>query len=315
MMGINFRKLLFLTLLAACAFPVVNTAHALIAGILFSLLFGNPWPQKSSDWSKKLLQLSVVGLGFGLSITQVWQVGKSSVLYTIVGISLTLIVGLLLGRFFKIKKNTSTLISFGTAICGGSAIAAMSPVINAEDDEAAMALVIVFILNAVALLTFPFIGHFLHLSQLEFGLWAGLAIHDTSSVVGAAATYGSAALATGTTVKLARAIWIIPFVMGAAWITNSEKKAKFPLFIVGFIVAAAIHTLLPQFGEVWAWLATLAKQTLVITLFLIGAGLTKETLKKVGIRPMAQGISLWLLVSGLTLVAILHEPLIKLIYQ
>ncbi len=306
MVGINLKKTLFLTLLAACAFPLVSTAYALIAGILFSLLLGNPWPQKSSDSSRKLLQLSVVGLGFGLSLGQVWQVGKSSMLYTIVGISLTLVVGLFLGRLFKIEKNTSALVSFGTAICGGSAIAAMSPVIKAKDDEAALALATVFTLNSVALLIFPFFGHLLHLSQHQFGVWAGLAIHDTSSVVGAAAAYGSTALATGTTVKLTRAIWIIPFVMGAAWMTRSEKKARVPLFIVGFIVAAAVRTLLPQFGTVWGGLAVVSKQTLVITLFLIGAGLTKEILKNVGIRPLAQGVSLWLLASGLTLAAILN---------
>ncbi|TYO99170.1 putative integral membrane protein (TIGR00698 family) [Geothermobacter ehrlichii] len=306
MVGINLKKILFLVLLAACAFPMVSTAHALIAGIMFSLLLGNPWPQRSSNWSRKLLQLSVVGLGFGQSLGQVWQVGKSSIFYTVIGISLTLLVGTILGRFFRTEKNTSTLISFGTAICGGSAIAAMAPVIKAKDDEAALALATVFTLNSVALLVFPFFGHLLHLSQQQFGVWAGLAIHDTSSVVGAAAAYGSEALAIGTTVKLARAIWIIPFVLGAAWLTKSEKKARVPLFIIGFVVAAAIRTLLPQFGQVWTGLAGFSKQALVITLFLIGAGLTKEILKNVGIRPLAQGVGLWLLASGITLVAILN---------
>jgi len=306
MVGIDLKKILFLVLLAACAFPMVSTAHALIAGIMFSLLLGNPWPQRSSNWSRKLLQLSVVGLGFGQSLGQVWQVGKSSIFYTVIGISLTLLVGTILGRFFRTEKNTATLISFGTAICGGSAIAAMAPVIKAKDDEAALALATVFTLNSVALLVFPLFGHLLHLSQQQFGVWAGLAIHDTSSVVGAAATYGSVALAIGTTVKLARAIWIIPFVLGAAWLTKSEKKARVPLFIIGFVVAAAIRTLLPQFGQVWTGLAGFSKQALVITLFLIGAGLTKEILKNVGIRPLAQGVGLWLLVSSITLVAILN---------
>ncbi|ORJ54912.1 YeiH family protein [Geothermobacter hydrogeniphilus] len=302
----NVKRILFLALLAVCALPMISTAHALIAGILFSLLLGNPWPEMSADWSRKLLQISVVGLGFGLSLGQVWQVGRSSIVYSIIGITLTLLVGLLLGRFFRTEKNTSALIAFGTAICGGSAIAAMSPVIKARDDEAALALATVFTLNSVALLVFPFFGHLLHLSQHQFGIWAGLAIHDTSSVVGAAAAYGQAALATGTTVKLTRAIWIVPFVMGAAWMSKSGGKARVPLFIVGFIVAAGVRTLLPQFASLWGNLAGIARQALVVTLFLIGAGLTREILKNVGIRPLAQGVSLWLLAAGLTLAAIMN---------
>lgn len=302
---IKLKKALFIILLTACVLPMVSTVEALIAGTLFSLLLGNPWPRESSDWSRKLLQLSVVGLGFGQSLGQVWQVGKSSVSYTIIGIGLTLLVGLLLGRFFKTEQNTSALISFGTAICGGSAIAAMSPVLKAKDDEAALALATVFTLNSVALLVFPFFGQLLHLTQHQFGVWAGLAIHDTSSVVGATAAYGSAALATGTTVKLTRTMWIIPFVIGAAWMTKSDSKVKVPLFIIGFVVAAAMRTLLPQFDQAWDTMAIFSKQALVMTLFLIGAGLTKDVLKKVGIRPLAQGVSLWLLASGSTLTAIM----------
>ena len=304
MVGTNLKKVLFIVLLTACVFPAVSTVEALIAGILFSLLLGNPWPRKTSDWSRKLLQLSVVGLGFGQSLGQVWQVGKSSVSYTIIGITLTLLFGLLLGRFFRTEKNTSALISFGTAICGGSAIAAMSPVLKAKDDEAALALATVFTLNSVALLVFPFVGHLLNLTQHQFGVWAGLAIHDTSSVVGAAAAYGSTALATGTTVKLTRTMWIIPFVIAAAWMTRSDSKVKVPLFIIGFVFAAAIRTVFPQFDHAWDTMEHTSRQALVTTLFLIGAGLTKEVLKKVGIRPLAQGVSLWLLASGLTLIAI-----------
>lgn len=306
MTGLRFRKILFLLLLTACLLPEVNTAYALIGGIAFSLLLGNPWPQESSDWSRKLLQLSVVGLGFGLSLGQVWQVGKGSLVYTIIGISLTLFIGISLGHFFGTAKKTSALISFGTAICGGSAIAAMAPVLKARDDEAALALATVFTLNSVALLLFPFFGHLLHLSQQQFGIWAGLAIHDTSSVVGAASAYGAVALATGTTVKLTRALWIVPFVLGTAWVTKSESKARVPLFIVGFMLAAALRTLLPQFGYLWSGLAAVARQALVVTLFLIGAGLSIEILKNVGIRPLAQGVSLWLLTSSLTLTAILN---------
>ncbi|RME33905.1 MAG: putative sulfate exporter family transporter [Deltaproteobacteria bacterium] len=302
----RWKQIFFLTLLAVCGLPQVSTGMALLAGIVFSLVLGNPFPQQSTRWSKVLLQLSVVGLGFGLSLGQVWQVGKSSIFYTVIGICATLLVGMALGRLFHIERNTAVLISFGTAICGGSAIAAMSPVIKARDDEAALALATVFTLNAVALFLFPAVGHLIDLSQQQFGIWAGLAIHDTSSVVGAAAAYGKEALDMGTTVKLSRAIWIVPFVLVAGWVTKTESKAKVPLFIIGFIFAAALRSLLPQFISAWSTLATIARQALVVTLFLIGAGLSREVLKNVGVRPLAQGVSLWLLVGGLSLAAILQ---------
>jgi len=303
---LQWKKILFCSLLLLCLLPLVNTAYALIAGILFSLFLGNPLPSESSHWSKVLLQISVVGLGFGQSLGAVWEVGKSSVFYTLIGICLTLLVGMTLGRFLRTEKNTSLLISFGTAICGGSAIAAMAPTIKAHDDETALALATVFTLNAVALLLFPFVGHLLHLSQHQFGLWAGLAIHDTSSVVGAASHYGAEALSIGTTVKLSRAIWIVPFVLGVGWFAKSNQKVKIPLFIVGFIVAAALRSVLPQFTGLWHLLTSISRQALVVTLFLIGSGLSKEVLQRVGVRPMAQGVMLWLLAGGATLEAILR---------
>ena len=305
MNGTTARKILFIVCLAMCAFPQVGTAAALVMGVLFSLLAGNPWPGKSGTLSKMLLQISVVGLGFGLGLGEVLRTGKDSVIYTIVGIAFTLAMGQLLGRLFQTDSNTSALISFGTAICGGSAIAAMAPVLKAKDDETAVALATVFTLNSVALLLFPVIGHALHLSQPLFGTWAGLAIHDTSSVVGAAASYGSRALAVGTTVKLTRAIWITPVVIGMSWLKESEQKARVPLFIVGFILTATIRSLLPQYVSLWGEFSAVAKQSLVITLFLIGAGLTREVLKNVGVRPLLQGVTLWLLVSSLTLAALL----------
>jgi uncharacterized integral membrane protein (TIGR00698 family) len=301
----GLHRISFIACLLLCAAPRVGTTMALIMGLLFSLLLGNPWPQKSSYFSKIILQLSVVGLGFGLGLGEVIRTGKDSILYTVVGIGCTLVLGYLLGRLFKTGKNTSLLISFGTAICGGSAIAAMAPVLKARDDETAVALATVFTLNSVALLLFPLIGHLLKLDQAVFGTWAGLAIHDTSSVVGAAASYGSQALAVGTTVKLTRAIWITPIVIGAALFKKSEQKTRVPLFIIGFILAATIRTLLPQYGLQWDGLAAIAKQCLVVTLFLIGAGLSREVLMQVGVRPLLQGVTLWMLVSGLTLVALL----------
>lgn len=305
MNGHAAKKILFLTLLGLCSLPVITTTEALAAGILFSVFLGNPWPVESSVWSKKLLQISVVGLGFGLGIGEVWAVGKDSVVYTMVGITLTLALGKFLRRIFQSGEKTTTLIAFGTAICGGSAIAAMAPILKSEDDETAIALATVFTLNAVALLLFPMLGHFFHLSQYQFGEWAALAIHDTSSVVGAAAAYGTEALAVGTTVKLVRAMWIAPVALGTALLLKSDKRAKVPLFIIGFVAAALIHTLIPQFAATYAMLAGVAKQCLVVTLFLIGAGLSKSLLKKVGFAPMALGITLWFLVGSLTLGAIL----------
>ena len=299
------RVFLFVIGLVACCTPFVGTAAALISGVFLSLVVGNPWPKGTSRLSKILLQLSVVGLGFGLGLGEVIHTGKQSIIYTAVGITLTLAIGYGLGKLYRTERNTSTLISFGTAICGGSAIAAMAPVLKAKDEETAIALATVFTLNAVGLVLFPPVGHFLHLNQEMFGTWAGLAIHDTSSVVGASAAYGAQALAVGTTVKLTRTIWIMPVVMGTAWGMKSEQKVKIPLFILGFIVAATIRTLLPDFNAVWGSLAGIAKQSLVATLFLIGTGLSREVLKKVGIRPMLQGVTLWFLVGTMTLVALL----------
>jgi uncharacterized integral membrane protein (TIGR00698 family) len=301
-----WKKYFFILLAVLCVLPAVKTPVALAAGILFSLFLGTPLPEKTTAWSKKLLQWSVVGLGFGLSLGQVWNTGKDAVLYTIVSITCTLLIGRLLGRWYGTEANTASLISFGTAICGGSAIAAMAPVLKSEDEETAVAMATVFTLNAAALLLFPLIGHLLHMSQRGFGLWAALAIHDTSSVVGAAAAYGAAALAVGTTVKLARAVWIMPCALGTAWLKKSEGKVRFPLFILGFLAAAGTRSLLPQFDPLWQGFSAVAKQGLVVTLFLIGAGLSREVLKRVGVRPFAQGVTLWAIVSVATLASILH---------
>lgn len=305
MMAGSLKKRAFVLLFAACLFPRVGTATALSGGILFSLALGNPWPGLTTAWSRKLLQISVVGLGFGLSLASVVQVGVHSALYTIIGIAATLAAGWGIGKAVGTTPSQSLLISFGTAICGGSAIAAMAPVLRADDDEVAVSLATVFTLNAAALLLFPPLGHLLGLSQQQFGLWAGLAIHDTSSVVGAASAFGATALAVGTTVKLTRALWIMPCALAAAVVKRSDRRAPFPLFIVGFLAAAAVHTILPGLEPVWGTLALAAKQGLVATLFLIGAGLSRELLARVGVRPLAQGLLLWLVAGGLTLGAIL----------
>ncbi len=278
---------------------------ALVAGIIFGVIVGNPWTAATSTWSRRLLQASVVGLGFGMNLPELFKTGKDAFLYTAISISFTMVAGYLLGSFLKIPQRTSTLISFGSAICGGSAIAAMAPVIKADSEETGVALATVFTLNSIALILFPPLGHLLGMGQQQFGLWSALAIHDTSSVVGAAAAYGGLALAIGTTVKLARALWIMPAALLAAWFTKSDGKVKFPLFILGFIAAAAIKTTLPGFDQIWQPLNSVAKQSLVVTLFLIGTGLTREILGRTGIKPLAQGVLLWIIISAVSAAAIL----------
>lgn len=298
------RALVFFTLAAASLLPWVGPAAALGAGIAFSLLLGNPALARTAAFSKTLLQASVVGLGFGLSLATVVRVGARSAVYTVVGIAFTMLLGLLLGRVAGTTPALSALLSFGTAICGGSAIAAMAPVVKAKSDETAVSLATVFTLNATALLLFPAAGRLLHLDPGSFGLWAGLAIHDTSSVVGAASAFGPVALSVATTVKLTRALWIMPCVAVAALFTRSGQKAKLPLFVVGFLAAAGVRTLLPSLQPLWGALVAVARQSLVLTLYLIGTGLTRDVLRRVGARPLLQGAALWAVVSAATLGAI-----------
>ena len=300
-----WQRPLYLTLLLASALPLVSAPMALTAGIGFGLLIGNPWKETSSLWSRRLLQGSVVGLGFGTPLQDVIATGKDAFLYTAISITLTMAIGLLLGKLCATPSRTSTLISFGTAICGGSAIAAMAPVIKAEPEETGVALATIFTLNAVALVIFPPLGHLMSMGDRQFGLWSALAIHDTSSVVGAAAAFGGVALAIGTTVKLTRALWIIPMALGVALLTRSEGKAPFPYFILGFIGAAAIRSLLPQYTTLWQGGHAIARQSLVVTLFLIGSGLTREVLAKTGVRPLVQAGVLWVVVSVASAAAIL----------
>lgn len=302
-----FKKTGIIIIMFFCVWPRIDAAMALIAGIIFSLVFTNPFEKKTSRWSKILLQISVVGLGFGVGIGQVLHEAKDSIFYTIVGIAVTLTIGSILGTYLKVNSNTSQLISFGTAICGGSAIAAMAPLLKAKNEEIAVSLTTVFMLNSLALLLFPFIGHLLNLDQRSFGLWSALAIHDTSSVVGAASNYGDVALGIATTVKLTRAIWIMPVVLLFAFFKKSDGKSKFPFFIAGFIIAALIRSLFPNQQHIWSGLAFTARRLLVITLFLVGLGLSRDVLKKVGIKPMVHGILLWIFVSTATLAVIVRK--------
>jgi uncharacterized integral membrane protein (TIGR00698 family) len=302
-------KLIFFIAILLAASGVFSAPVALVAGLIFGLVFvAHPYGEESRALSRLLLQASVVGLGFGMNLAEVVHAGRGGFVYTAISISFATGLGLLLGLWFRVARKSSFLITMGTAICGGSAIAALSPVIEADDNAIAVAMGTVFALNSVALLLFPTIGHALQLSQTQFGLWAALAIHDTSSVVGASAKYGPQALAIGTTVKLARALWIVPIsLLTASLVKNkasSKAKIRFPWFILLFCVAAAIKSYLPAGQALYAELYALGKTGLVVTLFLIGTGLSRSTLRQVGVRPLLQGILLWLIVGTASLLAI-----------
>jgi len=297
-------KLLFLAGLLFCLTPWASPPAALVAGLIFGAIATHPYPGESRQISKYLLQAAVVGLGFGMNLQQVLRAGKSGFVYTAVGIAFALIVGTLIGRLVAVQPRPSFLISTGTAICGGSAIAAVGPVVGANEDEMSVSLGTIFLLNSVALLTFPFIGTSLKMSQTQFGLWAALAIHDTSSVVGACAKYGGAALAIGTTVKLARALWIVPVTVGTAVAKGSKTRIQWPWFILFFCLAAVANTYLFPGSRFYHLLSNLGKLMLIFTLFLIGATLSPAALRRVGPRPLLQGVLLWIIVAVTSLLAI-----------
>jgi uncharacterized integral membrane protein (TIGR00698 family) len=297
---------LFFCGLIVAASGFVSPPIALALGLAFGLSFVHPYSFDSKQLAKFLLQASVVALGFGMNLREVMRAGRTGFVYTAFSIAFALTVGLLLGKALKVKNTASFLITVGTAICGGSAIAAMGPILEAEDQEMAVSLGTVFVLNSVALLTFPRLGWAFHLSQQQFGLWAALAIHDTSSVVGAAARYGSIALVVGTTVKLARALWIVPLSVGTAAVRRSAKRIQWPWFILFFCLAAVANSYLPLPAHYFQALSNLGKLGLTATLYLIGTGLSRATLKQVGIRPLLQGVILWLLVGTASLWLILR---------
>jgi len=297
-------KILFVLGLAFCLTPWASPPLALLAGLFFGAIASHPYPGESRQISKYLLQAAVVGLGFGMNLHQVLQAGRSGFLYTAAGIAFALILGTAIGRLVKVEPRAAFLISTGTAICGGSAIAAVGPVVKATEDEMSVSLGTIFLLNSVALLTFPAIGAALKLSQAQFGLWAALAIHDTSSVVGACAKYGLPALAIGTTVKLARALWIVPVTVATAMKEGSKTRIQWPWFILFFCLAAMANTYLLAGLPVYHFLSNLGKLMLIFTLFLIGATLSPAALRKVGPRPLIQGVLLWIVVAVSSLLAI-----------
>jgi uncharacterized integral membrane protein (TIGR00698 family) len=297
------KNIFFIGLILAAS-GLVSPPIALAGGLIYGFSFVHPYHIEAKKLSKILLQASVVGLGFGMDLQQVMQAGRAGFIYTAAGISFALLLGWGLGRLLRVKQRISFLISAGTAICGGSAIAAVAPITNASQEEIAVSLGTVFVLNSVALLIFPGIGSVLHMTQAQFGLWAALAIHDISSVVGATAKYGAVALAVGTTVKLARALWIVPLSIGTAMAKKSKARVQWPWFILFFCLAAVANTYVHIFQSFYPVLKHLGVIGLTVTLYLIGTGLSMKTLREVGVRPFLQGILLWIFVAvgSLTLI-------------
>lgn len=285
----------------------VTPPVALFLGLAFALVCGQAYPKFNKKVSKYLLQYSVVGLGFGMNLQASLQSGKEGMAFTVISVIGTMLIGWVIGRhFLKVSRDTSYLISSGTAICGGSAIAAVGPVLKAKDEDMSVALGTIFILNAIALFIFPAIGHALDMSQQEFGTWAAIAIHDTSSVVGAGAAYGEEALQVATTIKLTRALWIIPLAFATSFIFKSKgQKISIPWFIFFFVLAMIFNTYVLDASEVGrsigAGINTFARKTLTITLFFIGASLSRDVLKAVGVKPLVQGVLLWIVISLSTL--------------
>jgi len=301
-------RYLFIALLLASAF--LSPAIALFAGIAFALIFKHPFLSHSKKLSKHLLQIAVVGLGFGMDLHRSLEAGRSGMVFTIVSVAGVMALGYFIGRWLKVAPRLTHLISSGTAICGGSAIAAMSPIVGADDNETSMSLAVIFTLNAIALFIFPSIGHAIHLTQEQFGLWSAIAIHDTSSVVGAGATYGPKALAVATTVKLTRALWIIPLSFVSMFFFRGNggggrRKIYIPWFILLFVVAMTLNTYFPGLQPFGRAATTVSHKFLSATLFLIGSSLSVPAIKSVGARPIALGIALWVVISVVTLMVLI----------
>lgn len=306
----SWQKALFFVLIVFILSPWGSPAAALALGLFVALTIGNPFPELSGKPAKYLLQASVAMLGFGMNLGAVYQAGKSGIFFILGVVFGALFLGYAIGKLLKVPARVSTLISSGTAICGGSAIAAIGPAIKAENDEMSVSLGTIFVLNSIALIAFPMIGHFLGLTQNQFGLWAAVAIQDTSSVVGASTVYGPEALAVAATVKLARALWIAPLAIVLAFVYHeggSKTKIAIPWFIFLFVAAAAIRTYAPLFvfPSVFDSLVNLAKAGFTVTLFLIGLSLSRKMLKRVGWRPFLQGTLLWVIIASVSLWAVL----------
>lgn len=303
----TLQKTIFIVAVLLCLSTFISSPIALVGGFLFVYLFGHPFPELNGKAVSLFLKVAVVGLGFGMNITETLEAGQDGFLLTVGSIVFTLVLGYFIGQKLGMEKRTSHLLSSGTAICGGSAIAAVAPVINATEKDMSVSLGVVFLLNSVALVLFPVLGHLLSLDQHQFGLWSAIAIHDTSSVVGAAYVYGDEALRIATTVKLARALWIIPLALVSLYLFKGKGKSiKIPWFIFLFIVAILLNTYLPIPELLTSGITTSAKSLLVLTLFLIGAGLSVEKIKSAGWKPMILGLSLWVAISVVSLLVIVN---------
>lgn len=286
----------------ACLTPWMGPASALLLGIALALLVGNPWPRPVAAWTRKVLAWSIVCLGAGMNLGRVLEAGRHGLVLTFCTILATLGLGMLLARALRVRGKAGLLVAAGTAICGGSAIAALAPAIDAPEEDTSVALATVFLLNAAGLVLFPVLGHALGLSQRAFGFWSALAIHDTSSVVGAGLAYGPQALQIGTTVKLARALWIVPLTFAAAALTHrTGAPRRHPWFILGFLATAAAFTWLPGAQPLGAGLAVLARKGMALALFGVGAGISPQGLRQVGPRPLVMGVALWLVVAAASL--------------
>lgn len=307
MMNTTIQKALFLLLGVLCLFPFMSPPVALAMGIIFALAVGNPYPAQTATAQKLLLQASVVGLGFGMNLEAVVDAGRTGFVFTVATIGGTLILGYVAGKWMGLGKSIRHLISSGTAICGGSAIAAVGSAMKADAREMSVALAAVFVLNAIALFIFPLLGQYFNLSQAQFGIWSAVAIHDTSSVVGAASRYGAQALEIATTVKLARALWIIPLALVTAMAFHTKgAKITIPYFIFLFITASILRTYIEPVAAISGGIVTAAKIGLTLTLFLIGASLSKAALQSVGVKPLVFGILLWIVISVTSLVVVMN---------
>lgn len=304
---ILLRKTLFLILVVFCFTPWISPPIAMLMGLVVAQIIGNPFMEFNSKVINWLLKISVVGLGFGMNAFSALEAGKNGFFFTIASIAITLTLGFIVGKWFGIDKKISQLISSGTAICGGSAIASIAPIIKADPKQISIAIGIVFLLNSIALFVFPAIGHFFDLTQYQFGVWSAVAIHDTSSVVGAADIYGQEALEVATTIKLARALWILPVsIIFAVFFKGGTTKVKIPYFIGLFILAIIANTYVPSIQKLSPYIVIAAKKGLTLCLFLVGTSLTDKALTSIGFKPLIQGIILWLFISIASLVVIIN---------
>ncbi len=312
----QLSRIIYIAAIALILFPFaqiglsgfsISAPIALLMGLVFAFIFPNPCPKFNKKTSKYLLQVAVVCLGFNMNLQESLKSGSEGMLFTVVSVVGVMCLGVLLGYWLNINRKTGYLISSGTAICGGSAIAAVGPVVKANENEMAVSLGVIFILNSIALFVFPPLGHLLDMSQQQFGTWAAIAIHDTSSVVGAGEIYGEEALQVGTLIKLTRALWIIPLALVTMFIFRDKTaKISIPWFIFIFVLAMVVNTYVPLPDWFVSTMVWVAKRGMVVTLFLIGASLSLASIKQVGVRPLLQAVILWVVISITSLVVVLN---------